>query len=122
MLYLAVGIGGFIGAIARYFLSTQVQKMWLVNFPIGTLAVNVLGSLVIGFLFAYFEQVVNPYLKLLLVTGLLGALTTFSTFSLETLLMLQDGFYQRAFLNVTLNVILSISATFLGLIIFNKLY
>ena len=119
---LAVGIGGFFGAISRYLIATWIQKLSSSFFPIGTLSVNVIGSFLIGFLYLYFSHTINPTLKAMLITGFLGALTTFSTFSLETLLLLQEGLYLKAGLNILLNVTLTISSTFAAIIIFKKLY
>jgi len=118
----AVGIGGFLGAISRFIIASFVQKLSGASFPYGTLAVNILGSLIIGYLFLFFEQTVAPAQKAMFVTGFLGALTTFSTFSLETVLMLQNGLFLKAITNVTLNAILCIGATILGMIIFKKIY
>lgn len=121
-LILSVGVGGFIGAIARFLISGWVQKSSGMFFPVGTLSVNVIGSLLIGFLALYFESVVSPHQKALVITGMLGALTTFSTFSLETVTMLQGGLWGRAAANVTLNALLCITATLLGMMLFRKLY
>ncbi len=121
-LLLAIGIGGFFGAISRYLIALGMQKLTGLLFPIGTLTVNVLGSFIIGFLYLYFEQTVAPLQKAMLITGFLGALTTFSTFSLETMLMLQDGLYAKALLNIALNVTLSLLATFAAIILFKKIY
>ena len=118
----AVGIGGFLGAISRFTIASFVQKLSGASFPFGTLAVNILGSLIIGYLFLFFEQTVAPTQKAMFVTGFLGALTTFSTFSLETVLMLQNGLFLKAFANVTLNALLCIGATIVGMIIFKKIY
>ncbi len=118
----AVGIGGFFGAISRYLIATWVQKLSSSFFPVGTLSVNVLGSFLIGFLYLYFSQTIHPNLKAMLITGFLGALTTFSTFSLETLLLLQEGLYLKAGLNILLNVTLTITSTFTAIIIFKKIY
>jgi CrcB protein len=118
----AVGIGGFLGAIGRFILSTGIQRIMGASFPYGTLLVNVLGSFFIGFLVLYFEQSISPQQKAFAITGLLGALTTFSTFSLETVLMLQQNLYAKALSNVSLNIILCIGATILGMIIFRKIY
>ncbi len=119
---IAVGVGGFFGAIARFLIAGYVQKLSGIFFPIGTLTVNVLGSFIIGLLFMYFEQIIHPMAKAMLVTGFLGALTTFSTFSLETFLLLQDGLYLKAGLNILLNVTLTIASTFAAIILFKKLY
>ena len=122
-LLLSVGIGGFIGAVLRFTLSGWVQKATASTFPFGTLTVNILGSFFIGFLFLYFQHInLSPTQKALLITGLLGALTTFSTFSLDTVLLMQEEFYVKAFSNVILNVIFSIGGTLLGMMIFKKIY
>jgi len=123
VLLLSVGIGGFIGAILRFSISTWIGKTTTTAFPWGTLSVNVLGSFLIGFLFLYFQQSnLSPIQKALFITGLLGALTTFSTFSLETVLLMEKELYGRAFSNVFLNVVLSIFSTFLGMFFFKKLF
>lgn len=119
---LAVGAGGFFGAILRFLMSGWVQKFSPVLFPVGTLSVNVIGSFVIGFAALYFESVVAPHQKAVVITGMLGALTTFSTFSLETVTMLQGGLWGRAAANVTLNAFLCVAATLLGMMLFRKLY
>jgi len=80
-----------------------------------------LGSFLIGFLFFYFQQSnLSVYQKSLLITGLLGALTTFSTFSLDTVLLMEQEYYVKAFSNVLLNVLLSIGATLLGILVFKR--
>jgi CrcB protein len=121
-LLLAIGAGGFAGAILRFVISGWVQRAVPTLFPVGTLTVNVLGSFVIGFLALYFENVVAPHQKALVITGMLGALTTFSTFSLETVTMLQGGLWGRAAANVTLNAALCIAATVAGMVLFRKIY
>ena len=121
-LLLAVGTGGFVGAILRFLISGWVQKAAPTLFPVGTLTVNVLGSFVIGFMALYFENVVAPHQKALVITGTLGALTTFSTFSLETVTMLQGGLWGRAAANVALNALLCVTATVAGMVLFRKLY
>jgi CrcB protein len=122
-LLLSVGTGGFIGAILRFTLSGWVQKASASTFPFGTLSVNILGSFIIGFLFLYFQHInLSPNHKALFITGLLGALTTFSTFSLDTVLLMQASMYVKALLNVLLNVLFSVGATTLGMMFFKKLY
>jgi len=121
-LLLAIGTGGFVGAILRYLVSGWVQKLSPSLFPVGTLSVNIIGSFIIGFAVLYFENVVAPHQKALVITGLLGALTTFSTFSLETVTMLQSGLWGRAAANITLNAALCIAATMSGMALFKRLY
>jgi CrcB protein len=122
LLLLSVGLGGFAGAISRFLLSTGIHKVASSSFPYGTLAVNVLGSFIIGFLFLYFEQNISPNQKALVITGFLGALTTFSTFSLETVLMLQQSLYTKAISSISLNIFLCIGATIVGMMVFRKIY
>ncbi len=121
-LLLAIGTGGFVGAVLRYLVSGWVQKLSPSLFPVGTLSVNIIGSFIIGFAVLYFENVVAPHQKALVITGLLGALTTFSTFSLETVTMLQSGLWGRAAANITLNAALCIAATMSGMALFKRLY
>ncbi len=121
-LLLVIGTGGFVGAILRFLISGWVQKFGGGFFPVGTLSVNVLGSFIIGFMALYFESVVSPHQKALVITGMLGALTTFSTFSLETVTMLQGGLWGRAAANVTLNAVLCVTATLAGMMLFRRLY
>ncbi len=111
-----------IGAVMRFLGSYYINKLLGTSFAYGTLGVNILGSFIIGFLALYFEQTISPNLKAMLVTGMLGALTTFSTFSFETIMMVQQGLYFKSFLNVALNVILALSATILGMFLFRKVY
>ena len=122
-LLLSIGIGGFIGAILRFSISGWVGKATTTAFPFGTLSVNILGSFFIGFLFLYFQQInLSPTQKALVITGLLGALTTFSTFSLDTVLLIEKEFYMKAFSNVALNIVFSIGATMLGMMVFKRVY
>lgn len=119
---LIVGLGGFFGAIGRFLIASLVQSHSSTLFPVGTLSVNVLGSFIIGFMALYFSQVVQLEYKAFVMTGFLGALTTFSTFSLENINMLQNGSYVQMGLNILLNVALSLSATYVAMILFKKLY
>jgi len=116
MSWLLVAIGGALGAVSRY----GVSRVLLVypGFPFATLVVNVVGSLFIGYLTALlFERSGADDLRLLLITGFLGAFTTFSAFSLETLLLYQQGEIVRAILNVTLNLVLCLVAVSGGFIL-----
>jgi len=117
---LYIGIGGFLGAISRFLIASGVQKLFGGFFPVGTLSVNILGSFIIGILALYFEQIVAPEYRALFITGFLGALTTFSTFSFETTMLLQESAYLKAFSNIALNVTLSIGATLTAMVLFKK--
>ncbi len=117
-----VGFGGFIGAIMRFLLSAFVQKSVGVHFPLGTLSVNVLGSFLIGFLVLYFQEHLSAEYRALVITGLLGALTTFSTFSYESVMLLEELAYMKAGANIMINVIFSLGATMLGMSIFKRFF
>jgi len=121
-LLMYIGFGGFLGAISRFVISNFVQRQVNILFPIGTISVNVLGSFIIGFMAMFFQNIIEPEYKALVITGFLGALTTFSTFSLENVNMLQDGDYSRFALNIVLNVTLTLGATISAIMLFKKIY
>ncbi|MBB1361414.1 MULTISPECIES: fluoride efflux transporter CrcB [unclassified Shewanella] len=110
-----VALGGSIGAVLRYLLSIFMIQVFGSSFPFGTLLVNLLGSFLMGVVYALGQlSHISPEIKALIGIGLLGALTTFSTFSNETLLLLQEGLWQKAILNVLLNVTLCLFMVYLG--------
>lgn len=101
---LAVGFGGFFGAIARFYVGVEMVKCFPHEVPLATLTVNILGSFVIGLLIAIFViYTPNTLLKLFLVTGFLGALTTYSTFAIESFMLLNSNFWY-GILNIVLNL------------------
>ena len=118
MVYLAVALGGALGAMARYGISGWVQTATGSMFPMGTLVVNVVGSFVIGIVLqATTEKFsASPEVRLFLTTGFCGGLTTFSTFSFETLRLMEDQQWLAAGGNTLLNVVLCIGAAFLGVV------
>jgi CrcB protein len=118
-----VFVGGGIGATARYGLQGMVYRVTGADFPYGTLVVNVLGSFLIGFLMASFEErfLVNPSLRVFLTIGILGGFTTFSSFSFETMALLRDGSYGLGLLNIASSVLVCLGATWLG-IVMSKLF
>ena len=115
--YLAIAIGGAIGACLRFALSEWMLHLFGRAFPFGTLLVNILGSFVIGLLYGLLitEQIApNPW-RIFVGIGVLCAFTTFSTFSMDTVLLLQQGDWLKAVVNVVLNVVLCLTLAWLGL-------
>jgi fluoride exporter len=119
--YLMIGVGGFFGAISRFFVSTQVQKLSNSFFPFGTLTVNMLGCLLIGFLFGAVNstQLFSLSVKHLLNTGFIGAFTTFSTFGYETFILIRDKKFIQALANILIQIVVGILAISLGYWVFN---
>lgn len=118
-----IGAGGALGAIARHFMNVGVSTYLKAPFPWGTLSVNVLGSFLMGMFIVGFMQVWNPpqEIKLFLITGFLGAFTTFSTFSLDTMTLWQRGDIGGAAVYVAASVVLSLMAVALGSLFIWKL-
>ena len=96
MLVLAVALGGAVGAVCRYGLSGYVQALWGTSFPVGTMAVNVIGSFLLGLALPVFDTLAwSAEVKTIVTIGFLGAFTTFSTFSYEAVVLLQGGEWGR---------------------------
>lgn len=114
----AIAAGGALGALFRYWVSIGVHKFAGTDFPYGTLTVNVAGSLLMGALYVLFieRMDVDPLWRGALLVGLLGAFTTFSTFSMETLNLVENGEPLRALANVAASVILCIIACWIGVV------
>lgn len=116
---LLVGSGGFIGSVARYLVSKFIQDSTLSSFPNGTLFVNVLGSLILGFLVGI--AIKNPSFslgwRLILMVGFCGGFTTFSTFTSENLKLLQDGQFFFVLLYTGLSILLGFTAVYLGYVL-----
>jgi CrcB protein len=115
-IYLYVAVGGAAGACLRFFLSQLMLQWFGKGFPFGTLLVNVIGSFCLGLLYAHLEQgqVEIVLWRTTIGIGFLGALTTFSTFSVDTLMLLQQGLWIKGALNILLNVVCCIFAAWLG--------
>jgi CrcB protein len=110
---LLIGVGGFLGAILRYIVSGIIPVKF--GLPTGTLTVNVIGSFILGFLL--YSSLLAPIpaeYKLLIGTGFCGALTTFSTFSYETFVLIDEGLMFKALLNIIINVMLCLIMVYLG--------
>lgn len=110
---LAVAAGGLCGCLGRWAVGLWLNPRWG-GFPLGTLAVNCAGGLLIGAALAWFERSPNELLRLLLVTGFLGGLTTFSSFSGESLLLLQRGQFGLALVHTALHVVGALGGAALG--------
>ncbi len=115
---LAIATGGAVGALLRFWMSNGIYALLGRSFPFGTLAVNVLGSLLMGFLYVLLidKLSLGPHWRAALLIGLLGAFTTFSTFSIETLNLIEEGEAMKALLNVILSVVLCLGAAWLGVL------
>jgi len=118
LIFLAVASGSALGGVARYGLSGIVARSFGETFPWGTLIVNVLGSLLIGFVATITgpdgRLLVSPVARQFWIPGIFGGFTTFSAFSLQTLSLAQDGEWTRAGANVVLSVVVCLVAVWLG--------
>jgi len=113
---LSIAIGGGVGALARYSVARLVGGWVNSLFPWGTFAANAAGSFLMGFLFQLFDTyTVSPYVKGVLTIGFLGAFTTFSTFSLETVNLLRDGELRTALFNVLISVTTGLVLVYAGM-------
>jgi len=117
MQLLVIAAGGAVGAILRFLVSNSVSAILGREFPYGTLTVNVLGSLVMGFLFVAIAAMpgISPHWRSLLMVGFLGAFTTFSTFSLDTLDLAMRGAWLAGLTNIVASVVLCVAACWIGM-------
>ncbi|ACV50854.1 CrcB protein [Lancefieldella parvula DSM 20469] len=112
---LAVALGGALGSLGRWQLGV-LFKQWIPNLPVGTFAANVVAGLIIGFVTGIdLASLLQPQVKLFLAVGLCGGLSTFSTFSNETLAFIQAGNWTAAGVNIAANIITCLVAVFIGL-------
>jgi CrcB protein len=121
--YLGVAAGGAIGCCLRYGMTQLIQTAYGRSFPLATLIVNVAGCFLMGFLFFYTLEraAISPALRAAILAGGLGGFTTFSTFALEGLLLMEDGERMNAFLYLALSLILGLAAAYFGALIARKL-
>jgi CrcB protein len=117
--YLIIGIGGFLGANARYLLGGWIAERYGTIFPYGTIVINVSGSFVIGFFLVLISErfIVHPNWRLFFAIGFLGAYTTFSTFSFETWALIQERSFFMAFVNMVGSVALGQVAVLAGVVL-----
>jgi CrcB protein len=111
-----IAVGSAVGGVGRYLLGGLVQRSFAGTFPVGTLFVNLTGSFLLGLILRYAVDTptVTPEVRALLTVGLCGGYTTFSTFSYESLALMEDGDWGRAGAYIVLSLGLSLLATFLG--------
>jgi len=116
--------GGALGALSRFAVAQLAIGLLGKGFPYGTLIVNVFGSLLMGFLSIYFLTKTNldPMLRMAILVGFLGSFTTFSTFSMDTLILLESGAVAKGLLNIAANVCLSLLALWVGMIIARSVF
>ncbi|HAC87946.1 MAG TPA: fluoride efflux transporter CrcB [Gammaproteobacteria bacterium] len=115
--YLAIAFGGALGALSRYWLTVSIERFNGTGFPLGTFMVNLLGSFLIGLLYILFAEKLSvaDQWRPVIITGFLGAMTTFSTFSLDALLLFQQGHYNTALFYVLSSVMICIFAAYVGM-------
>ena len=113
---LIVFVGGGVGAALRYWMTGGVYRVLGAAFPYGTLLVNIIGSVLIGFCMAFFDErfVVQPALRLFFTIGVLGGFTTFSTFSYETIALLQEGSWWLGTVNILGSVLMCLAGCWIG--------
>lgn len=118
-IFLLIGIGGFLGSIARYLTASYFTKFFPSIFPYGTFAINIIGCLIIGIVYGLSERFswLTPEWRLFLVTGLCGSYTTFSAFAYENIRLLQNGDYLAFASYSAASFVLCLASTFIGLIL-----
>ena len=116
---LAIAAGGAVGSLLRFWMSNWVHSFAGRSFPYGTLAVNTLGCLLMGFLFVLFIDRLsdNPVLRAGILIGILGGFTTFSSFSIETFNLIEQGAWTKAVANMSGSLVLCVGATWIGAIL-----
>ena len=116
MTYVLVALGGGFGSLLRFVVASGLQHRYSGLFPVGTLAVNIIGSLVLGLVFVLAQKYPGQdAIRPLVMIGILGGFTTFSTFSIETLWMMQEGLWMKALLNIIISLVGCLVAVWVGM-------
>ncbi len=118
--YLLVGIGGALGSMARFGVGSIVGRFWHASFPLATLLINIVGSVLMGVFVGLMARFLPPWqedARVFIAVGLLGGFTTFSSFSLETVLLLERGELVSAAAYVLLSVVVCVIGLYLGLLL-----
>lgn len=115
-IFWGVAVGAALGGLSRYYLTIFIQHRAGADFPVATLVINVTGSLLLGFIWRYALQsnAISEAMRLTLATGFCGGYTTFSTFTYETAVLLQDGEFARAGTYVGASVLIALIGVFVG--------
>lgn len=122
MIYLVIGAAGVLGSLLRYYLSLFVGSWWVFSFPLGTLLTNYLGCLILGYFSSKIENLtISPVIKAGIGTGLIGSFTTFSTFSVETIGLINRGYWLITLLYISLSLFGGLLMAWGGLQIGKKL-
>ena len=119
MEYLVIGMGGFLGANARYLVAGWAARHFGVIFPYGTFIINISGSFILGLFMSLLQDraFIHPNYRSFFAIGFLGAYTTFSTFTYESLRLLQDGSFFLALVNILGSVVVGLLGVFLGFVL-----
>lgn len=118
--FLLVGAGGALGAMARYGFSSMIGRLWPMNFPLATLLVNIVGSIAMGLFVGAMAKLLPAHqqeLRLFVAVGIFGGFTTFSSFSLDTIVLIERGELFAAISYVALSVVVCLIGLYLGLLI-----
>ena len=123
MNYFIVFAGAGIGGALRHGVNVLVARLWSIDFPFGTLSINIIGSLLMGFIVGYLAHIgaAPPQVRLFLTTGVVGGFTTFSAFSLETVMLYERGQWALAVVYVVSSIVLSVGALVAGLLLIRSL-
>jgi len=121
---LIVGTGGFIGSVMRYLVQFYIEKSMSSTFPLGTLIANIVGSFIIGMVFALAEKgnLMSSEWRIFLTVGICGGFTTFSAFAYNNFTMIKEHSFGQLFINVGGNIFLGILAVYLGIIIIRTIF
>jgi fluoride exporter len=122
-IFWAIAVGAAAGGVSRYYLASAIQQRMGASFPWGTLAINITGSLLLGFLIRYSlaTPAISPEVRAMLTVGFCGGYTTFSSYSYETMVLIEDGEIGRAAMYSLGSVVLALVATFAGFMLAREL-
>jgi CrcB protein len=117
--YILISVGAALGGAFRYWLSNAAYRFFPTSFPYGTLAINIIGSFILGLIIFIFDEreLISSEVKIFLTIGFCGGLTTFYAFSFETFILIQESEYLLAALNIFLSILLCVAGILLGSVV-----